>query len=46
MTRKFTGQELVIATHNHGKLEEIEHLFETFKVKIRGAGELLSLIHI
>jgi XTP/dITP diphosphohydrolase len=40
MTRKFTGQELVIATHNHGKLEEIEHLFETFKVKIRGAGEL------
>jgi XTP/dITP diphosphohydrolase len=40
MNRKFTGQELVIATHNHGKLEEIEHLFETFKVKIRGAGEL------
>ena len=40
MTRKFTGQELVIATHNHGKLEEIKHLFETFKVKIRGAGEL------
>ena len=40
MIRKFTGQELVIATHNHGKLEEIEHLFETFKVKIRGAGEL------
>ena len=40
MTRKFTGQELVIATHNHGKLEEIEHLFETFKVKIRGAGDL------
>ena len=40
MTRKFTGQELVIATHNQGKLEEIKHLFETFKVKIRGAGEL------
>ena len=40
MTRKFTGQELVIATHNQGKLEEIKHLFETFKVKIIGAGEL------
>ena len=40
MTRKFTGQELVIATHNQGKLEEIKHLFDTFKVKIRGAGEL------
>ena len=40
MTRKFTGQELVIATHNQGKLEEIKHLFETFEVKIRSAGEL------
>ena len=40
MTRKFTGQELVIATHNQGKLEEIKHLFETFKIEIRSAGEL------
>ena len=40
MTRKFTGQELVIATHNQGKLEEIRHLFEEFKINIIGANEL------
>jgi XTP/dITP diphosphohydrolase len=43
MTRKFTGQELVIATHNQGKLEEIKNLFETFKVNIRGACELVII---
>ena len=40
MTRKFTGSELVIATHNQGKLEEIRHLFEPFKIRIKGAKEL------
>ena len=40
MTRKFTGQELVIATHNQGKLEEIRHLFEPLKINIKGANEL------
>tara|TARA_B100000989_G_scaffold117218_1_gene86235 strand:+ start:2814 stop:3425 length:612 start_codon:yes stop_codon:yes gene_type:complete len=40
MTRKFTGSELVIATHNQGKLEEIRHLFEPFKIRIKGANEL------
>ena len=40
MTRKFTGPELVIATHNQGKLEEIRHLFEPFKIRIKGANEL------
>lgn len=40
MTRKFTGPELVIATHNQGKLEEIRHLFEPFKIRIKGAKEL------
>jgi len=40
MTRKFTGPELVIATHNQGKLEEIRHLFEPFKINIIGANEL------
>jgi inosine/xanthosine triphosphate pyrophosphatase family protein len=27
MTRKFEGNELVIATHNRGKMEEFRHLF-------------------
>lgn len=34
MNRKFTAPKLVIATHNQGKLEEIERLFEPFDVDI------------
>ena len=40
MTRKFSGEQLVIATHNQGKLEEIRHLFEPFKINITGANQL------
>ena len=40
MTRKFSGERLVIATHNQGKLEEIRHLFEPFKINILGANQL------
>lgn len=40
MTRKFSGEQLVIATHNQGKLEEIRHLFEPFKINIIGANHL------
>ena len=40
MTRKFSGEQLVIATHNQDKLEEIRHLFEPFKINIIGANEL------
>ena len=40
MTRKFSGEKLVIATHNQGKLEEIRHLFEPFKINIIGANQL------
>ena len=40
MTRKFSGEQLVIATHNQGKLEEIRHLFEPFKINIIGAKQL------
>jgi XTP/dITP diphosphohydrolase len=43
MTRKFTGQELVIATHNQGKLEEIKHLFETFKLRSEAQVSLVLL---
>ena len=37
--RKFEGRELLVATHNTGKLEEIAHLLEPFGVKVIGAAE-------
>lgn len=40
MTRKFSGDTLVVATHNQGKLEEIANLLEPFSVSIKGAAEL------
>ncbi len=40
MTRKFTGDRLLVATHNQGKLEEMRHLLEPFGVTVVGAGEL------
>lgn len=38
--RKFTGDTLLVATHNQGKLEEIAHLLEPHGVKVIGAGEV------
>lgn len=35
--RKFDGQQLLIATHNQGKLEEIEHLLKPFGIKVASA---------
>ncbi|MBE1286023.1 MAG: RdgB/HAM1 family non-canonical purine NTP pyrophosphatase [Rhodobacteraceae bacterium] len=40
MTRKFTGDKLLVATHNKGKLEEMAHLLTPFGVSVIGAGEL------
>lgn len=40
MTRKFSGDRLLVATHNQGKLEEIARLLETFGVQVVGAAEL------
>ncbi len=40
MTRKFTGDRLLIATHNQGKLEEMAHLLKPHGVTVIGAGEL------
>ena len=40
MTRKFTGDALVVATHNNGKLEEIASLIRPFSVSVKGAAEL------
>lgn len=38
--RKFTGERLVVATHNKGKLEEISALLEPFSVNVTSAGDL------
>jgi len=37
--RKFTGQTLLVATHNAGKLEEIATLLEPYGVSVVGAAE-------
>lgn len=38
--RKFTGDRLVIATHNAGKLEEIAALLQPYGVQVTSAGAL------
>lgn len=38
--RKFTGNRLLVATHNRGKLEEIAKLLEPFGIAVVSAGEL------
>ncbi|QYX57000.1 RdgB/HAM1 family non-canonical purine NTP pyrophosphatase [Roseovarius sp. SCSIO 43702] len=38
--RKFDEDRLLVATHNRGKLEEIDHLLERFDITIVGAGDL------
>ena len=40
MARLFNEPELIIATHNPGKLREIAQLFEPFGVQVLSAGEL------
>ncbi len=40
MTRKFSGDRLLIATHNAGKLEEMAHLLEPYGVSVIGAAEM------
>lgn len=40
MTRRFTGDRLLIATHNTGKLEEMAHLLEPYGVSVIGAAEM------
>ena len=37
--RRFSGKELLLATHNAGKLEEVAHLLEPFGIKVRSAAE-------
>ena len=40
MTRRFDDTRILIATHNAGKLEEMEQLFSPFGVSVVGAAEL------
>ena len=40
MARKFTGDQLVIASHNTGKVREMIELMAPFGVQVRTAGEL------
>ncbi|MHA6264285.1 RdgB/HAM1 family non-canonical purine NTP pyrophosphatase [Arenibacterium sp. CAU 1754] len=40
MTRKFSGDRLLIATHNKGKLEEMEQLLAPFGVAVVGAADM------
>jgi len=40
MTRRFDGDQLVVATHNAGKLEEIADLLAPFNVAVTGAATL------
>lgn len=39
MTRKFTGDTLLVATHNQGKLEEMRDLLSPFGITVIGAAE-------
>ncbi|HEX9859392.1 MAG TPA: RdgB/HAM1 family non-canonical purine NTP pyrophosphatase [Paracoccaceae bacterium] len=38
--RKFSGDRLLVATHNRGKLEEISRLLEPFGIAVTSAGEM------
>lgn len=38
--RKFSGDKLLVATHNKGKLEEIAHLLEPYGISVVSAGDL------
>lgn len=38
--RRFTGDRLLVATHNQGKLDEIAHLLQPYGVTVVGAAEM------
>jgi XTP/dITP diphosphohydrolase len=40
MSRRFSGDRLLVATHNTGKLEEMAHLLEPYGVTVIGAAEM------
>ncbi|MBN2907310.1 MAG: RdgB/HAM1 family non-canonical purine NTP pyrophosphatase [Rhodobacteraceae bacterium] len=38
--RRFTGDRLLVATHNQGKLEEIAHLLAPYGISVIGAAQM------
>jgi XTP/dITP diphosphohydrolase len=40
MSRKFEGDQILVATHNAGKLQEITEILAPFGVKVVGAAEM------
>lgn len=40
MARRFAGGELIVASHNQGKVREIKDLLAPYAVTVRSAGEL------
>ncbi len=40
MTRKFEGDQILVATHNAGKLQEITEILAPYGVKVIGAAEM------
>lgn len=40
MTRRFDGDQILVATHNAGKLEEMTELFAPYGVRVIGAAEM------
>ena len=40
MSRRFTEKQLIIASHNPGKVREIDDLLRPFSITVRSAGEL------
>lgn len=40
MSRKFEGDQILVATHNAGKLQEITEILAPFDVKVVGAAEM------
>ena len=40
MNRKFTGDTLILATHNKGKVREIAELLSPYAIKVIAAGDL------
>jgi len=40
MARRFTGNKLILATHNNGKVREIKDLLAPFEIEVVSAGSL------
>ena len=41
MIRRFEGSQLLVATHNSGKFQEMQHLLEPMGITVTGAAQML-----